>query len=232
MSSADFQVKKNLQVLGTGVNNINGTLNLQKDTGKGIQIENAYGWRNLIGDITPRQSGTEAPTLATLVASGSNLLKAYTYQAADKGDCIFHIPHDYAPGTDIFIHSHWTHNGTNISGALQIDFIATFAKGHQQASFHTPKVCPLNVTGLNITNCPTLMHRVDEVQLSTAGGSSSMLDTSLIEVDGLILVTFVVNTIPSISGSSYSNRPYLLTVDLHYQSTGIPTKNKSPSFYA
>lgn len=209
-----------------------GALSLDRSPTGGIKVEDTYGWRDLIGDITPRLSGSEAPTLATLVATGSSLLKEYSYQAADKGDCIFHVPHDYAQGTDMFIHAHWTHNGTAIAGSLQIDFIATYAKGHQQASFPTPVVCPLTVSNLNITNCPTLMHRVDEVQLSVAGGSSSKLNTTDIEVDGLILVTFVVNTVPSISGSPYANRPFLLTVDLHYQSTGIPTKNKSPNFWA
>ena len=28
-------------------------------------------------------------------------------------DITFHLPHDYVPNTDIFIHVHWTHAGTD-----------------------------------------------------------------------------------------------------------------------
>ncbi|MCK4635847.1 MAG: hypothetical protein KAT32_03210 [Candidatus Moranbacteria bacterium] len=51
------------------------------------------------------------------------------------------------------------------------------------------------------------------------------------EPDGLLMVSLKTTTIPTITGSATSNLPYIFTVDIHYQSTGIGTKNKVPDFY-
>lgn len=205
-----------------------GNINMPKTSGSAMTIDGMYGWRDLIGDITPRAAGGTAPTLKNFIGT----IKDFTYSANNAGDTRFHIPHDYAPGTDMFLHVHWSHNGTNISGTLVVDYTITYAKGHQQAAFSTPKTLTMTSPSLNITNTPQYMHRVDEIQMSTNGGSASLLDSSLIEVDGLVLLTFVTSTIPSITGSAVSNTPYLFTIDIHYQSTGINTKNKSPNFYS
>jgi hypothetical protein len=83
---------------------------------------------------------------------------------------------------------------------------------------------------LNIANTPRYFHRVDEMQISVNGGGVNLLDSSQFEVDGVLIVSFTMSTIPSISGGS-PNSPFILSADLHYQSTGISTKNKSPNFY-
>jgi hypothetical protein len=135
------------------------------------------------------------------------------------------------PNTDVFVHVHWSHTGTAIANELQIDIHSTYAKGHQQAPFHSEVITTISVTNLNITNTPKLFHRVDEVQLSSKGGSANLLDTDKIETDGFILATFETIIIPSITGSAYVNEPYIIGMDLHYQSSGMNTKNKSPNFY-
>lgn len=204
-----------------------GSLSFPKTSGAGILIENTFGWKDLIGDVSPRAGTSAAPTQRNFMTN----LRGFAYSASDQFDCCFHVPHDYAPGTDMFVHVHWGHNGTNITGSARFDIWASFAKGHQQQVFGTAKNIPIIVNSLNITNTPQYFHRVDEVQLSTPGGSGSMLNTSEIEVDGLILISGTVTTIPSISGSATSNTPFIFTVDLHYQSTGVATKNKAPNFY-
>lgn len=202
---------------------------LPKTSGSGILIDPAapgYGWRDLVGDISPKTSGPGAPTLDTLTGN----IRWFRYSAGDDGDAVFHLPHDYAPGTDLYLHPHWTHNGTNISGQLAVNAYLTYAKGHQQANFHAEKAITIVDASLNITNTPALRHRIPEIRISTPGGSSTELNTNDLEVDGLILLHFDVATIPTITGGS--GEPFLLTFDIHYQSTGIPTKNKAPSFYA
>ena len=185
-----------------------------------------YGWCDLIGDITPKASGAGSPTLAVLTGH----IRGFNYAAGDDGDCLFHIPHDYAPGTNLYLHPHWTHNGTDINGSLVLTVYATYAKGHQQASFASEITTTITDGSLSYGNTPALWHRIPEIQLSTPGGSASMLNTTNIEVDGLILINFDVLTIPGITGGT--GKPFLLTFDLHYQSTGINTKNKAPNFYA
>lgn len=66
--------------------------------------------------------------------------------------------------------------------------------------------------------------------LEFAAGSptASQIDTDGLEVDGLLLVrTFL-------SANTMNGTPaqFLHTVDLHYQSTNVGTKNKAPNFYA
>lgn len=193
----------------------------------GVYVEEEFGWQDLIGDIKPRINGVFAPTLKELTPNNTE----FSYGVGDKCECKFHIPHDYVPKTDMFVHIHWTHTGTNITGSLIVNIYSIYAKGHQQASFTNNASTVINVTGLNITNTPNLMHRVDEVLFSTRNGSPSLLNSNIIEADGFILLTFETNTVPSISGSPYTNDVYIISLDIHYQSTKLPTKNKSPNFY-
>jgi hypothetical protein len=112
---------------------------------------------------------------------------------------------------------------------LVIDIFATYAKGHQQASFHAEIATSITDGSLTLLNTPALWHRIPEIQLSTPGGSASMLNTSNLEVDGVILIHYNVVTIPTITGGS--GEPFLLMFDIHYQSTNIGTKQKAPNFY-
>lgn len=207
--------------------NILGSLSFPKTSGIGIKVENQYGWRDLIGDITPRATGTNAPTLRQFIGS----VREYAYIANDQGDTRFHLPHDYAPGTNLFIHAHWGHNGTAINGTFKIRFKITYAKGHNQTVFSTPIELDLTVSNLNLTNAPQYIHRVDEIQISSTDGIGGLLNTNNIEVDGLLLINYEVLSVPTITGGT-SGSPFIFTVDLHYQSTGMTTLNKSPNFYA
>ena len=211
--------------LTVGDCSVSGNVNVNPSPSHGIRFNNQFGWRDLIGNITPREIGGTAPTLRVFRGA----IKEFAYAVGDSSDCTFHIPHDYAPGTDMYLHAHWSHNGTNISGTFQVDYSISYAKGHQQQAFSEPIATSCTVTDLNTTNTPQYMHRVDEIQISTASGSATMIDSNQIEVDGMILINFVVNTIPSITGGQ--SAPFMFTVDLHYQSTGINTLNKSPNFY-
>lgn len=205
-----------------------GSVSLPKASGEGLKVEGTYGWRDITGEIVPLSSGSDAPTLATFIGT----IRAFAYVANDEGDATFHIPHDYAPGTNIYLHVHWGHNGTSIADGIIIDIKATYAKGHNQAVFTTPVTHAVNASSLNITNTPQYVHRTDEIQLTSDGGGSSMLDTALVEPDGIVLVNYKVSTLPTITGSASLNAPFIFNIDLHYQSTNMATKNKTPSFYA
>jgi hypothetical protein len=187
----------------------------------------SYSWRDLEGPIIANATGPNRPVLATYDGE----IEDYVFDANDHYSVIkYHIPHDYVLGTNLFIHTHWSHNGTNISGQLVIDHRFTYAKGHGQAAFHAEKALVQTIASLNATNTPTKRHRIDEIQLSTSGGSASQIDTDLLEPDGLIILHFNVPTIPTITGGAA--KPFIHYVDVHYQSSNIGTKNKSPDFYA
>jgi hypothetical protein len=184
----------------------------------------SYGWKDLLGDVTPKTSGVGAPTMA----AWSGNLRGFHYSAGDDGDITYHIPHDYAPGTDLFIHMHWLHNGTNISGQFNVTLYASYAKGHGQAAFHAEKAIALIDSALSIGNTPSLHHRLPEVQLSTPGGAAALLNTTDIEPDGIIQIHYDVTAIPTITGGT--GEPFILTMDIHYQTTMPGTINRAPPF--
>lgn len=205
-----------------------GSLGIPSSATEGIKTGTTFGWKDLTGIVVPRESTSVAPVIKPFLTN----INEYSYSVGKIGDCRYHIPHDYVPGTDLFLHFHWTHNGTAISGSLIINVYASYAKGHNQSPFCAEKVSSVTVSGLNLTNSPQYIHRVDEIQFSTPGGSASMLNTTDIEVDGVVYLSFVVSVIPSITGSpSNTNLPFITMPDIHYQSNNMATKNKSPNFY-
>ena len=203
---------------------------LNKATNMGIKVDTAaptYPWADIIGNVVVDAAGAGAPTLAAFIGGA---VRRWAFSAGDMADCEFHIPHDYAPGTDLYVHVHWAHNGTAISGNFIGTFTYTYAKGHNQANFSTEKVVSCTYATVNIGTTPRYRHRIEEVQLSSAGGSASLLDSTLVEADGVIGMNYTQTTVPTITGGA-PNEPFVFFIDIHYQSTGIGTKQKAPPFF-
>jgi len=201
-----------------------------KTSGIGLKVDTSsptFPWCDKEGILIWDTTGPNAATLSTY---RGGLVREYAFSANDKVDCKFHMPHDYLPGSDIFIHVHWSHNGTAISGNNVMTLTHIYAKGHNQANFSAEKAVTITYATTDITTTPQYRHRIDEVQLSVAGGSATQLDSSTLEVDGVILVNLTQTTIPTITGGS-PNEPFIHYVDLHYQSTGLGTKQKAPPFW-
>jgi hypothetical protein len=212
-----------------------GSIALPKTSGVGIKIKAdmgtpTYGWKDLVGFMLPDIAGAGAPTLSFWTNGATSGVRRFAFTTSDMIDCEFHVPHDYAPNTNIFIHYHWGHNGTAISGDQVVTYTAVYAKGHNQANFTAPVTLTSTYATTNIATTPQYRHRIEEIQLSAAGGAGGLLVTENIEVDGVIGVNFKMTTIPTITGGT-PNRPFVLFVDLHYQSTQMSTKNKAPNFY-
>lgn len=146
-----------------------GPLVFSRLSGHGIKVDPddpRFTWRDLEGPIIAAFTGANRPVLTTYDGE----IEEFAFAANDHYSIIkYHIPHDYVPGSDLFI-------------------------------------------------------------LSTPGGSASQIDTDLLEPDGLIVLHFNVPTIPTVTGGAA--KPFIHYVDVHYQSTGIGTKQKAPDFYA
>lgn len=193
--------------------------------GVGLLVEGAFGWRDLEGPIVAPTTGAGRPTLTAYDGE----IEDYAFDAGDHYSPIkFHWPHDWAPGSDSHIHLHWSHNGTDISGSLVIEYIYIWAR--RDGVFTASKTITHTISGLNITNTPAKKKRVDEIQFSTSGGSATLHDTDLYEPDGMILLHFNVVTIPTITGGAL--KPFIHYVDQHIQTTNMGTKNKDPNFWA
>jgi len=206
---------------------VSGNITMNKASGTAIKIDTAspdFGWHDMIGTVSNRGTGGTQP--------GFNIwqgnIRAFEFAVNDEVWVDFHMPHDYAPGTDLFLHTHWTHDSTLVTGgSITVGYDITYAKGHQQAAFPAT----VNTTILQNANTTQYYHMIAEVQISATSPSASQLDTDDLEIDGLILVRVYLSA-NAITSSGAVPDPFFHFTDVHYQSTQLPTKNKAPDFYA
>jgi hypothetical protein len=204
------------------------SLILPKTSGEGIKVDvntPTFPYQDMLGEIRKRGVGGTDPTDA-VYRGGS--VKAWQFAVNDESWVEFHIPHDYVLGTDIYLHFHWSHNSTLVTGGnVTWGAHVTHAKGHNRGAF-SAEVNP-TVTGNASTT--QYQHMIDELQLSDSTPGATQIDTDDLEVDGLILVHVYLSA-NNITSSGAVPDPFLHFVDIHYQSTNIGTKNKAPDFYA
>lgn len=197
---------------------------IPKASGKGIKVDAdapTWGWRDLIGLIQPN---TDSPSTTPTVDVFQTGINAYHYNASDILDCVFHLPHDWVPGHDANIHIHWGNKSALVENDT-FTVTATAMYGDRDGVFGSPvTLAPITYTA-PAPGLTQFSHPVTEVPLCTSGGSGTTLDSAAIEVDGLFIVSFVVTTL-SITGDLF-----IFTADIHYQSTGIGTKNNASPFY-
>lgn len=152
---------------------------LPKTAGIGFKVDTAnptYPWKDLIGAIELRGTGAADPTFS---AYGATTFRSYSFSAGTEQEVfiVFHVPHDYVPSTDIFLHMHWSNGAaTPNTGNVVWGFDYSYAKGFNQAAF--PAFTTITVTQA----CPATryQHMVAETAAITIAG--------LTEPDGLILV--------------------------------------------
>lgn len=245
IASRSHQVLQSLQGGTTGEyyhltnaksNEVNNNINLSGTSGTGIKIDTTtptFGWRDIIGQIGVKTAGASDPTWT--VYRGS--IYGYTFDAATtEAFFVFHIPHDYVPGSDMFVHIHWSQNvvdtgGTaGVPGVIEWNFDISYADGHGTAGGAAdPFVAPITVTVTQQASTTQYGHMIAEVQFSNNGGTGGLLNSNTIQVDGLLLVrAYRVKANPA---DTLNQAPFGHTCDIHYQSNNLATKNKSPNFY-
>jgi hypothetical protein len=131
------------------------------------------------------------------------------------GDLVYqnyHIPHDYVPGSEIHLHTHWYVESTNTQ-TVTWRFSWCYANGYGRGAFNlaTPTVVDVTTTPGGVTRT----HYISE----TAAQSAAF------ETDGIIktIVTRVTN-------GGTDPKVYLTLADAHYRSNGAPTKNRNYPF--
>jgi len=192
------------------------SLVLPKTSGVGIKVDvdtPAYGWRDIIGNLNVRGTGANDPTFAIYTGTA---MRQYQFSATIMMEVffVFHIPHDYVPGTDIYLHMHWS-NAAAVPGTVIWGFEYAFAKGFNQAPFPAFQT----VTATQNSPATRYQHMVAE---------TAAITIAALEVDGLLLVrAYRDATVDTCTDAVFGH-----TADVHYQSSNMATKNKAPSFYA
>lgn len=167
-------------------------------------------WKDLLGPIILPASGVTIPTWTQM----QNNFWGWAFAISDRCWFTFHVGHDYAPGTPIYFHTHWTTNGVQ-TNAVNWSVNYSIAKGHNQSAF--------NGTGTTITVAQAASgtawkHMITE----TAAISSTEL-----EPDSIVLVhlTRITN-----GATENTDVTFLLQADLHYQANRLGTGNKAFPF--
>ena len=201
-------------------------ITLSKLSTAGIKLDTdtpTFGWKDLLGDLVAKNIGASKPTFTTY----RDTLQDYKFAAGKEEFFKFHIPHDYVLGSDIFIHVHWSHTSAIITGGtLTFEYEISYSKGHNQATF------PASVGTTFIGTASTTQYQqiITEVQISATTPDANQIDSDNLEPDGVILARLKL-TSNDITSSGAVPDPFIHYVDIHYQSTNITTKQKTPPFY-
>lgn len=198
-----------------------------KTKGVGVKIDTDapdYGWHDIIGEIFIIDTAPNPAVIAPFIGT----LYEPSFAEDECAYIKFHIPHDYAPNTDFYIHVHWAHNSAVVTGgSVTWGVEMSYSKGHNQGAFTTP----INVSITQNASTTQYQHLVAETVASAATSSGTTIDRSLIEPDGIILCKIcLINNAITTSDLSVA-KPFAFTADIHYQSTGVATKNKEPDFW-
>jgi len=201
-------------------------LMVPKTQGKGLKVDSlgtpVFGWHDLLGTIQVYGDTGDASR-----ATYRGGIKALQFAESDSAFADFHLGHDYAMGTDIYIHVHWsTISSTVTGGSATWAFEMIYSKGHDQAAFSAP----VTASAVQSTSTTQYQHMIAEVKASVSGGSGVALNTNDLEPDGIIQCRIYLDS-NDITDSSAVPDPFVHYADIHYQSTGVPTLQRAPDFW-
>ena len=127
------------------------------------------------------------------------------------------MPHDYVPGTQIYFHAHWLADGTDVN-PVKWEWDFAYSTGFGTGVFNIG-----NTTAVEAAEPPAgvpYTHQVTE----SAGVTVPNLET-----DGIIYSRVMRK---ANGGTDNTDNIFLLTSDIHYQSTDQSTPYKRPDFYS
>lgn len=180
-----------------------------------LDTRTALGWRDNVIEMTVRSG----PTEPQMTQFRENIyLLAFPVEGLREVFGNFHVDHDYALGTSLYPHIHWTTDGSLV-GTVRWGIEWTVAKGHQQMAFGATTTVYVEQT----TTGTPYMHYIAETSLANA------IPGTNIEPDTFILMR-VFRDVDS-ANDTYDDQVFGLALDLHYQADRATTPNKAPNFY-
>ena len=187
-------------------------LNPPGTIGSGIPVGRDFGWHDIIGEPQYPTTGSGKPAFSQIGATG---ISAWNFGTGDEQFYVWHIPHDYVPGSDIFFHVHWF--GPQTAGGFvrwHVDYI--YAKGHDQEAYgsHTSVFIQAQ------QSTTAFQQMISETTAVTIAG---------LEPDGVIIGR--IQRIAPVGETDISGGVFAPILDVHYQSTNVATPNKVPNFY-
>lgn len=197
--------------------------------GSGIKIESDWGWKDVPLNLTVH--GTPGANSPSWAAYAGGVYQYLFDKATTEVWVNFLIPHDYAVGTDLHINIHWSQTTVDTGaggspGDAEWSFDLLYAKGYDQEAFGG---AVLTATVTQTAASTPRQHMVAEVAITNSGGDATHFDNAGIEVGGHLLCR--VYRVSSNPADTLDQPPFVHSIGIHYQSTGIATKSKAPNFY-
>ena len=174
-----------------------------------------FGWRDIIGQVLVRGVGATDPAWTPI--AGGSAFSAFKFDVDDLVWVIFHIPHDIVPGAGIHFHAHWIAGGTS-TAAVKWEWTYTYAKGFNQENLDTTGTV---LTAEEAAAGSAYRHMVTETEAVAIPG--------LTEPDGIVYVR--LRRVTASPAADNADSIFLLTSDIHYQTTDASTIGRAPNFY-
>lgn len=177
------------------------------------------GWRDVTPAIVAERNGTSAPVHSTF----RDGIKLYEFPHSDVKETwsTFHIDHDYALNTAVFIHVHFAIGDSALAGNVRWGFEYSIAKGHSQGSesiFSTTSIVYANCA---VDASSNYEHHIAEISIG--------IESAKLEPDSIIVLRAFRDAASELD--TFEASVWELAIDLHYQYERYGTKNKSPNFY-
>jgi hypothetical protein len=175
------------------------------------------GWFDIVGAAGSAGAGAAAPTITSY---GVAPMRHELWVIGDYKTFYFHIPHEYATGTKIYPHVHWSAMtaAPNTAHTVQFDCTYQVGKSFSQSAFTSE-------TTISLLDSPTGFAFNEIVEASDAQAIN--LGTGL-DTDSIIYIT--VKRVTPASGTSYTGNVIVSFVDLHTESDMVLTNEKAAPF--
>jgi hypothetical protein len=177
----------------------------------------ALGWRDNIVELKVDSSSPNAPTLNPF--RGGILAWSFPAGEMTEAHSAWHIDHDYALGTKLYLHVHWSPKTASL-GTVRWGFEYSVAKGHQQQAFPATTTVYVEQTSLGVDH----LHYVTEVSEANAIDGAALG----IEPDTVILVRMFRDG--GHVNDTFPDEAFVSFIDLHYQADRATTPFKAPNF--
>lgn len=187
----------------------------QNMTMTGSWVHNTMGWDDITADLSSgKTAGSNVPTWAVF----RDGIYAYEFSATLMKEVwiTFHIKHDYAEGTLVYPHIHWSPTTTS-TGVVRWGFEYSVAKGHDQEAFPSTTTVYINST---ISSNKQYQHIISEVSDTDAFDA--------FEADTLVLCRIFRDAADA--ADTFPDAVSAFTADIHFQANKDYTPNKSPPF--
>lgn len=197
---------------------INTELLLKANSVISIDTTATYGWDDYLSEFQLRGSGVNDPSWATLFGNMQGLVFSASSMQQVWTDT--HVLHDYALGTAMYPHIHWTPT-TTATGTVRWGIEYTIAKGHGQQAFNTTTTTIF--VEHTISTASQWVHFVTEVSEGNAIPGTNLEPDSVIKCR--------VFRDAANANDTYPGTVHAWQMDMHYQKNRYATKNKAPNFY-